>query len=229
MKFTVETDDMRSALRSVSPHVSRVKDDTLYHRLRVDVDPENVTVTATNRATAAMAIASLWDSDDGEAGRFDLHPRDVKELLTLFRTARKTDDDQDSTMQFEVRDEYLVVTDISGLFPGKSLSVLRHPVDDQFPDVRGLVAKLMLVGAGANVDTLTVSGAELALFSQASGVYGQPLIVDAPASGRGSMLVSCGESFLGLLPQKRVDKETDAQARSWRDGWARRLTMEQQS
>lgn len=224
MKFTVEIVDLRQALMSVAPHVHRSKDFVQYHRVRLTVDPQNVSVTATNQSTSALAIASLWDSEDGEAGHIDLHPRDVKELLGLFKGTKKSDDEPDAVVEVEATGEHLKVTDVSGLFPGKSLTLPRYPGDDQFPDIAALIGKLLILGAGKTAG-VTVSGAELALFAKASAAYGQPLVVDAPVGKSGAMLLSCGESFLGLLRQLRSDPEEVTQAKGWRDAWMRRIGM----
>lgn len=89
MEFTVETDDLRKALRAVAPHASTDADHRRLYRVRLEVGPENVTVSATNGFSAGQALVSVWDNADGEIGMLDLSPLDVKELLVLFPGSRR--------------------------------------------------------------------------------------------------------------------------------------------
>lgn len=222
MKFIVSTVDLRLGLRAVVPHVHRDKDAQWAHRVRVEVCPENVTVSATNGGyTAGLALVSLWDNEDGELGVFDLSPTDVKEILALFHGKAGGDDEAGDTLRVEVDEKHLVVTDISGLFPGKSLTLPRLAVEDNFPDVAALIASKLTKGRKQAARLIT-SGELLGLFTKAAAAYGASLVID-PCGEDAAMVVSCGESFVGVLMPNRQDEAQTALINSWHADWLIRI------
>lgn len=221
MKLIVETVDLRLALRSVTPHADPDKDFPQLHRVRCEIGGENVTVSATNRYTIGHALVSIWDNIDGELGAFDLSPTDVKEILALFPGKASSDDEPGQTVQIEVTDEHITVTDVSGLFPGKALTLPRYPMGENFPDVAKMIqAKLTTRGAAA--ERLITSGQLVALFTKAAIAYGQPLVLD-PAGEAGAILITCGESFVGVLMPQRPNDETTDQITRWHNAWYQRM------
>lgn len=222
MRFTVGTADLRLALRAVAPHADPDPDDTRLHRVRLDVGPENVTVSASQGYTVGHALVSMWDNFDGEIGPFDLSPTDVKEILVLFHGKPNEGDEPDYTIRFEVTEKHLSITDVSGLFEGKALQLPRHPMEDNFPDVANLIRN-KLTARSESAERLITSGKLLGLFMKAAASYGEPLVID-PAGTTGAMLITCGESFIGMLMPQRANEEITAKINGWHADWLLRIT-----
>lgn len=215
--ITVELADFRAALASVVVHADPDPEITSRHRIRLDIGGENVTVTATQGYTAALAIVSVQENHDGELSGFDLLPGDVKKILGLFKLVK---DGLGQAVRVDVTDQHVKVTDVSGLFDGEALTLLRVAVDDAFPEVAALVAASMRKERGST-DRLWTTGALVKHFTAAASAYGEALVIE-PTHGR-ALLVSCGESFLGLLMPRRVDEDDTARLDGWRRAWRERL------
>lgn len=221
MRFTVGTGDLRLALKSVVPHVEPDPDMTKTHRVHVDVGPENVTASATQGFTIGHALVSIEDNLDGELGAFDLTPTDVKEILVLFHGKAGSGDYPDDMVRVEVEEKHLTITDISGLFEGKALQLPRHPTEDNFPDIAEMI-RSKLTTRSKSAERLVTSGHLVALFTKAAAAYGEPLVID-PAGNTGAMLITCGESFIGLLMPQRADEDTTAKINGWHADWLLRI------
>lgn len=222
--FSVATKDLRQALASVLPHASPDPDDQVFNRLRVEVGPVNVTVTASTGYTVGHAIVSVLDNHDGEVGDpFDLSPVDVKELLALFKTGKDTEFDQ--TLRVDVDDQHTTVTDTAGLFDGKALQLPRLPLHESFPDLLGMLGKHIRVAVVGDPESgrIHANGVMLGAFTAAARAYSSPLVIEPVGSGTPRLLVTCGESFIGLLMTIRVDEEDEAQQQGWRASWTERL------
>ena len=225
MKLDVKLQDLRQALQAVAPHAEKDPHLSATHRVHFNATPENLFVQATNRYTVGMSIASVWESTlsgSFEDDQFDLTPGTVKELLVLFHSSGNKDELGDA-LRIEVGQEDLVFTDISGLFPGKSFTVPRTHVNDPFPNVPLMIEKA-ITSPKVLPETLAAAGVYVGLFTKASSTYGQSLVLEATASSK-AILVTCGESFTGLLMPVRFDPESDEaiQMSGWRDGWQARL------
>lgn len=225
MKLDVKLQDLRQALQAVAPHAEKDPHLSATHRVHFSATPENLFVQATNRYTVGMSIASVWEhelSGSFEDDQFDLTPETVKELLVLFHSSGNKDELGDA-LRIEVGQEDLVFTDISGLFPGKSFTVPRTHVNDPFPNVPLMIEKA-ITSPKVLPDQLAAAGVYVGLFTKAAATYGESLILEATGSSR-AILVTCGESFTGLLMPVRFDPESDEaiQMRGWRDGWQARL------
>jgi len=225
----VGTADLRRALQAAGPHASTDTDDTTCHRVRLAVGEHNITVSATNRYSAALALVSI-EEHDGEVIDIDLSSQDVKEILALFKSTKAgTDEEIGDVLQLRTTDEHFRVTDVSGLFPGKSLSLPRLAVDGQFPDVAAIAFKALTRPPTLSLEIaerLTTAGTLLALFKSAAAAYNEPLALEM--TGPGSVLVvSCGESFLGLLKAMKPNDDQLAEMTRWRDAWLTRLEASQ--
>lgn len=220
-RITVGTADLRNALTSVAPHADPDAKFPPLHRIHLAVDRVNVTVSATNRYTAAMGLVSVEDPDDEPAWSFDLSPTDVKEILALFRGAPFDDDEVGETLQLKVDEKHTTVTDNSGLFDGKSLTLPRYPDESNFPEVPRLVAAA-LARPPVQSQRLVADGKKVALFRAAARAYNQPLVLE-PTGANTALLVSCGESFIGLVMPIRQDEENDLRHAAWRQAWEKRL------
>ncbi|TYP82043.1 DNA translocase FtsK [Blastococcus xanthinilyticus] len=220
--LTLSTEDFRDALRSVVVHAAPDKDTTL-HRIRCDVGPENLTITATNRYTAAMAIASIEDNHDGQLSSFDLSPTDVKEILTLFKGRRPGEEDVGDTVRLEVDGEHFTITDTGGLFEGKQLVLPRQPQTVVFPDI-SLVVSQTLTKRRQRTTRLAANGVLVALFATAARVYARSLTLE-PTGESSALIVGCGDSFLGLLMPMRIEPDYAAELDAWREAWQHRLPV----
>ena len=220
MQFNVGTADLRRALKAVVPHAEPSNEVPTTHRVRVDVGPDHVTVSATQRYTIGHAV--VWTLDfDGQTGMFDLSPQDVKEILTLFHGKKDKGDEPDYTVRIRVDAERVTITDVSGLFDGKALHLPRYPTDENYPNVVRIIQASLLRGREA-ADRLITSGKLHGLFGAASTAYGMPLVWD-PAGEKGTLLVTCGKDFLGMLMPIRPDEETTADIERWHADWLARI------
>lgn len=219
--ITVGTEDFRLALRSVAPHADPDPEFPQLHRIRLSVGPQNLAVSATNRYTLGHAIVSIWGNDYGDLADFDLSPSDVKEILTLFRTTKAAGDEQpDDTLLIEVDDRHTTVTDMSGLFPGKSLRLPKYPTEENFPNIEKLIRATIDRETQAT-ERLITNGRFLGLFAKAAVAYGEPLVMDP--SGGAAILITCGESFVGMLVPVKGDEDTTAKIEGWHADWLERL------
>lgn len=223
--ITVGTEDFRLALRAVAPHADPDPDFAQLHRVRLSVGPENLMVSATNRYTIGHAIVSIWDNASGVVGAdIDLSPSDVKELLALFRATSKGQSDgmPADTLLIEADDRHTTVTDVSGLFPGKSLRLPKYPIEENFPRVENLIRQA-LTREAQSTERLITNGRLLGLFGKAAAAYGEQLVMD-PSGGSSAILITCGESFVGMLMPVKGDDETDGKINGWHADWLQRLT-----
>lgn len=209
--MTVSTRRLRAALIAVLPHASTDKDDVFLTRVRVYAGGHQLVVCATDRFTAAMAWVDL-DESTGEVGCFDLTTTDVQQLLAVHRVPKEG--------SFELRlghdGKHLRATDVSGLgFGGKSLRLEALSVDKSYPDVPDLIARVARSAADRLVDPGSslnlVWGAATARFTLAAKAFDEFLSIEAIERPR-ALLVSCGESFLGVLIP-RGDSGSDALVR----------------
>jgi hypothetical protein len=216
-RITVGMADLHHALTAVAPHVHTDPDITQLHRVRVASDGVNLTLTATNRYTVGHAIVSI-DDPDGTLEDFDLTPTDAKELLALFKTS-----DDEQSLRNNIGSDKVTFTDASGLFDGKALSLPRVGTEENYPHVPGIIAS-SLVRAGAGiVSRLLTNGKYLGLFSAAVKAYDQPLAIETTETDTTALVISCGESFIGLLMPMRPEEDQDTHLDAWRAAWLRRL------
>lgn len=222
MRVTLGTNDLRLALKSVVQHVSPDQDLPELHRVRLEVGPENVTVSATNRYTIGRALVSIWDHGDGELAAFDLSPGDVKDILAMFPRKSQSDEQPDDRLEVEITSKHAILTDVSGLgIAGKQLKLPRYPVSKNFPDIDEMIRSCLLRGA-RSAERMITNPNLVKLFLTAAAAYGGPLVLD-PAGNDGAMLVTCGESFVGLLMPIRADDETTAKLHGWHTAWLARI------
>lgn len=222
--FTVETWDLRNALRSVMVHAHPKPDLATFHRVRLDVGPENLEVSATNMTTGALALVSVIAHDEAQLEPIDLSPTAAREILSLFGGGGKTaEDEPEQLLQLEASQTHVRITDMSGLFPGKSYTLPRTPVDEGLPSMRDLFSR-MLCREPAPAGSLAANGDAVASFKAAAVAYRQPLLLTA-GGRREAVLVECGESFLGALMPLGLDEERQAELMEWRRGWERRLSI----
>lgn len=229
MILTVNTLDLRQALMAVTPHTGDPKLSSALAVVHFTATDGMLHVTACNTVTLGHAVASVWESDgltgDVNDDAFNL-PADVaKELLTIFKAKGKQPEDEiGDTLRITVRDDSITFMDVSGLFPGKEFKIPREDDNGEFPLAFGRLLIQAVLSDRVMPERLVAAGRLLRLFATASQAYGEPLVIE-PTEDAKRILISCGESFLGLLmPIRSEDGSTVAnELNAWRDGWMNRL------
>jgi len=227
MILTVNTADLRHALIAVQPHVHNDAATGL-DVVHFMADDQNVYVQATNTASAALAIVSVWEAEgltgSPEEDSFDLDPTVVKELLQVFKASKNQPEDEiGDSLQIKVSTKELIFTDISGLFPGKTYIVPNGNTSEVFPNLPRLFEEA--VAADKQVPSrILANGKLLQLFAHAAAAYKEPLAIE-PTATRTRMMITCGESFIGLLMPIRAEEGSDLDVKliEAREGWNRRL------
>ena len=225
MILTVNTLDVRQALQSVIPHAADVKDSPAHAVVHFTATDQNLYLTACNMQTLGHSVASVWEADgltgDPDTDGFNL-PIDVaKELLALFKSSGKRKEDEiGEALRLTVKDKTITVLDVSGLFPGKELTIPRED-GNEYPVTFGRMLMSAVLSEPVMPKRLTASGRLVKLFATAAAAYGEPLVIEPTEDSR-RILISCGESFLGILMPIR-DEEVAGNLNAWREGWMRRL------
>lgn len=197
--ITVGTGDLARAIKAVVPHAENRSDlFPEYCRVRFAVAGPNLHVFATDRVTAAVALVSIEDHGTGEAGHFDLTPSEAREITRLFKPATSKDAiEGDDVLELRWTDADVTITDTGGLFPGKS-ATWPTATSEAFPDVESLVGRHVHAPADLDAGTGFYTGAPfIKAFTAAGDAYKQALLLIR--SSPKAVLVSCGDSFLGVL------------------------------
>ena len=230
-RILVGTHDFRRGLKSVLPHAYTDGDLPALGRIRLDIGPENVTITATDRFTAAMSIVSVHahlDTDGEETGlpwiaTLDVAPADAKSMLNIFTAPKDKGDEPQYILRIEADENHVTVIDSSGLIDGHSLKVPRIGDTEAFPDLRELFKKHH-GAASALIEDISVSGKYQSRFAVAASAYGNQGLRSRTTTASRAQFIECGESFLGLLFPIHVTEEDDAKHKEWHAAWTRRLS-----
>lgn len=230
MIIDVNTLDFRKALQAVLPHASTDDNIPSICCVNFTATQDNLHLTATNRYTLAHGIASVWESDgltgSPDTDSFTLSPDVAKEILALFKsTGKQAEDEMGEALRITVDKENLTFLDVAGLFPGKLLQIPRSE-GEPFP-IKWANRFLGALAAEVVVpERIATTGKYLKLFSSAAAAYGEPLVIE-PTGEVSQILISCGESFLGILMPVRATDESElaTQLEVWRRGWLDRLPV----
>jgi len=226
--LTVNTLDLRQALMAVIPHAADAKLSSALAVVHFTATDGMLHITASNTVTLGHAVASVWDSEGltGEVNEdaFNL-PTDVaKELLQIFKANGKQPEDEiGDTLRITVKPDSIVFLDVSGLFPGKEFKIPQEG-DHDYPIAFGRLLIQAALSERVMPERLVAAGRLVRLFATASAAYGEPLVIEPTEDAR-RILISCGESFIGLLmPIRSEDGSTVAnELEEWRAGWMHRL------
>lgn len=226
-EITVSTDDLRNALRAVVPHVGPAVDVEILQRVRLHIRDGNIMVVATNRYTVGLALVSIWsppdEQPDGEV-IVDITPRQVTELLTMFKAPKKADDDTgDDDLRLRITDRFLVVTDVAGFFPGKEVTWPRVANEEGYPDLPTMIGRLLATAGSASASTMHTNGVLMSLFGPAAKVYDSHVTIEPTSEMHGALFISIGESFLGALMPIKVSDDAIREMAEHRRGWDARL------
>ncbi|WP_147286961.1 hypothetical protein [Nocardia otitidiscaviarum] len=189
-------------------------------------------MSATDRFTAALADVSVWSHDGEPVEVVELLRDDVAKLLSIFGAPGKdsSDDGPQYLLRLVIGDEQVTATDCSGLDIGVGREYLfpRLATEDALDMVPKLIERAhfgQLVMLGDLAD-MTVSGDHLARWKEAAKVYGERLTIE-PRQGLSSrsntVLIRCGESFLGAMVSQPLHDEDKAKAREAAERWTARL------
>ena len=225
MILTVNTLDVRQALQSVIPHAADVKDSPAHAVVHFTATDNNLYLTACNMQTLGHSAASVWEADGltGDPGTdaFNLPVDVAKELLALFKSSGKQKEGEiGEALRLTIKNKTITVLDVSGLFPGKELTIPRED-GNEYPVTFGRMLMSAVLAEPVMPKRLTASGRLVKLFATAAAAYGEPLVIE-PTDDSRRILISCGESFLGILMPIR-DEEVAGNLNAWREGWMRRL------
>lgn len=221
--FTVGTEELRRILKAVAPHAHPDVHISALHRVRFELIGNTLRLVATNAYTAALAELSVTNGygDTDHPKPWDLSPLDVKKLLGIFDGKSASTVQGEEQVRVDVNGKYVTVTDTSGLFEGESLQLVRYADEPKYPPVAAVIGRTMRLGS-TDVDRLVTDGARMSLFTRTASALGQPLVLQ-PSGARGTLVVTCGEHFIGLLMPMRVDEQKEANLTNYLAAWWREL------
>ena len=225
MRLLVNTLDFRQALQSTIPHCATPNDSPAHAVVHFTATDQNLHLTACNMYTLGHAIASVWEAEglsgDVSEDAFNLPVALAKEVLALFKASgKKKEDEVGDSLQISVTDREITILDVSGLFPGKTLKLPKEDGSD-YPVAFGRLLVASVLSEKIMPGRLAAQGRLVKLFATASAAYCEPLLIE-PTDDARRILISCGDSFLGLLMPMRSE-DMAATLDDWREGWLRRL------
>jgi hypothetical protein len=211
--LTVGIEHLRAAILSTVVHADKVRlgdDDLVLARVRVIAAADELLVCATNGTSAALAACDI--DDDSRSERFaaddgvfitDLHPAKARDLARMLKPTK--DDDDTGWAELTFTDELLGARDVSGLWPGQSLTVPILAQSTSYPDVPAIIGRALAGAAGTFKPMLSVDR-QASLFDVAGRVYGEPVIFEptGTADSRG-FVVLVGERFAGTFSSPHQD------------------------
>ena len=224
--------DFRAALKSVIPHAYTGDALPVLRRIRLDVGPVNVTITATDHFTAGLAIVSVHshlDGDGKETGlpwiaALDIAPDAAKNLLRVFPAKKDKRGEPQHLLRIEADDKHITVIDSDGMIDGNRLAVRRLEDGEPFPDIEEMMSRHKRANT-APVGDNTLSGELHARFIHAEKAYGAEGLRIKTTTASRAQLIRCGESFLGLMFPTHVSEEDAQRAKEWDEAWDRRLRL----
>jgi len=232
--ITVELLDLRQGLASTLPHLDRAKDAPSQHsHLHVTVDPSTrlASITASNgHYSLGLALVSVTDSTPLTAPlRLDLDRGTADDILRIFPSRDLSPDNQ---LQIDIHEQYVVATDVGGLIAGKQGRWPRAPLDDMPVDFVSVIRdalqrvedRVVVPRSEPATYDYRCGAKAVAMFRAAGEAYGTPLRIQSTGS-TSPVLVSAGDSFLGLLIQPTLSDREQADEATARRGWLQRLQV----
>lgn len=221
-RILVETNDFRAALISTVAHASNGKYYPFLSRVRLDIGPVSINVLATDNQTVGWALVSVVSHIDPELEVIDIGVDDVEKILTVFKGRRTKGDEPEHTLCIETTEQEITITDASGLFDGEeSLTVLRLPEEEKFPDIPATFAHAQHSPL-RKVDWLLVGDSLIRKFHAAAACYREPFTFETVRTSS-SIIVRCGESFIGRMPQPDLRPVVKEELARYRAGWDARI------
>jgi hypothetical protein len=236
----VRTTDIYAALKAVRAHVGSDDHLPILQGVHLTIHPDqNLYVVATDRYTAGLAVVSVWDDhlETGEIVEVDLPKQDVSDVMHLFKPAKGAN--PENCLRLDISKTEVVVTEVAGMIQmdaDKQLRLPREQLTEEYPAVRKLIAGGLLRAvlmrqaaedSGQASDTaleeIFANAAMIGRFDAAASAYGERLVLQRTAEARTALLVSCSESFIGMLMPITPDDRALAELRDWQRGWLTRL------
>jgi hypothetical protein len=212
--------EFRKAVAAVTPHAEPTKTgDEINHmsRVRLTAAKSELLLAAGNSITTALAAVPI--EEDSRAERFaaddgvfdvDVTPGFLRGVLQAFKVAGDSADGQDQFAQLTFTTDSITITDVSGLFPGRTWTEPVLPRSTQFPGIVGILSEaLAQVGTSQVAKPLITSHPALGLFRSAGEAYRRPLSFEGtgPAEARG-FVVLCGSQFIGSVSSRHNDDDS---------------------
>jgi hypothetical protein len=232
MKIRIESDQLSAALAATVAHATSGKDDDYMRSVDVQIIDDHLILSASNGGTTGVARAVLMETS-GELSRFALDRDDVATVRGLFSgknkdlevtvnammsTPSSPDDKPEVVHQVQIRE-------LGALFGGREIRLTTPDYSKR--DVEGLWHTIAsgLRRKAPQLPRTAVEPKDVGLFRAASAAYGEPLSIE-PADGFGSLLVQCGQNFIGFLHADARDNPALTHARdSWRNTLPLKMRM----
>lgn len=219
-EILVGTNDLRAGLISVVVHA--FNDDRLpqLNRVRLDIGPERITITATDRWTAGLASVEIITHLQAELEIIDIAPIDVQHILKVFKCGKDKDDEPQYMLRIQTTDTHVTVTDASGLLDGHTLKVPRLATDEDFPNLPTYIHQ---TSNPLTVTRLGYTGKLLTRFNAAETCYGAMLVMEAATLDSRALTIRCGENFIGRMTLTTITDSMNDQLIARREAWDERL------
>ena len=240
MSIDVPTREVQQALQAVLPHVSPDRDapePMLRVHWKYDPITGHLYVGATCGVTVGLSAVSVMDDRIAVDHGFRWATTAItgKQIRAAFPTKDSGNGDggYEDFLRFELHPEWVVVTDVSGMFVGEQGRWRQFSDPVETVNLLGVVQSVLGSVSAGQAELFTapavsvLSGRHLASFKAASAAYESPLLVESGShADRHVVLVSCSDSFLGLIREQPVSEEDTAAHRAWRRGWCARLGVD---
>lgn len=213
-EFTIAARDLLPPLQAVLAHTHDDVDSAM-HRVRLTcTGTGDVLLSATSGVTMAVARipSKLVDTTDpGVVWTCDLTPEDAKLIGRLFKPAKDTALD----VKITAADGQVTVTDVTGMFIGRALTVPQpHRDEDNDPDVIHTLRQHLLAGATTGPQYRATPGAAWTRIGASSAALGQGPVVDTGTAG--SFIARIGSEFIAVVSAVRSDEDAESRtSRSW--------------
>lgn len=223
MSITVGMADFRAALGAVKVHACNDPEVPALTRVRLTIADEHLIVSATDRFTGAIAAVSLEEAPPkGVAGSVvELLPADVASIRAIHKPGKEEGETPEYLVRIEIGTKLATVTDCSGMLDGRSLRVPILPRQDALDQLPILLAQT-LGSEPVLLEDMTFGGTFVQRFTTAASTYHEPLVFESRAGHR-SILIRCGEAFLGLLMPRTPDEDEITRRKEWATSWDYRL------
>lgn len=213
----VSLPEFRKAVSAVTPHAEPTKTgDEISHmsRVRLTAAKNELLLAAGNSITTVLAAVPI--EEDSRAERFaaddgvfdvDVTPGFLRTVLQAFKAAGDAASGEDQFAQLVFTVDKMTVTDVSGLFPGRTMTEPLLPRSEQFPGIVGALAEALAgVGTSTVAKPLVTNGAALGLFRSAAIAYNRPLQFEGTGSAESrGFVVLCGSQFVGAVSSRHND------------------------
>ena len=190
------------------------------HRVRLAVAGELHIIAGSRYSCVVVRSDELIDYD-GAMWTVDLLPSDVMTIVKMFKPGK---DDIITLRMDNADDNRVTVTDCSGLFDGRSVTIPAVGGGEDMPDYR----RLVFDGLGRKViarGATEFTGRFLRGFIASAAALSDVLTIE-PTGTNAAFVVRVGDQLVGLLQPHRFDDERDRQLTDIRVDWLHRLTPE---